>query len=43
MVRAREVAFELVDADPGLAGHPLLRDELELFLDPEDAEFLLKG
>ena len=43
VVRAREVAFELVDADPGLAGHPLLRDELELFLDPEDAEFLLKG
>jgi ATP-dependent DNA helicase RecG len=43
VVRAREVAFELVDADPGLADHPLLRDELELFLDPEDAEFLLKG
>jgi ATP-dependent DNA helicase RecG len=41
--RAREAAFELVDADPGLAGHPLLRDELELFLDPDDAGFLLKG
>ncbi len=40
---ARAAAFEIVDADPGLADHPLLRDELELFLDPDDAEFLLKG
>jgi ATP-dependent DNA helicase RecG len=40
---ARQVAFALVDDDPHLAGHPLLRDELELFLDPEDAEYLLKG
>ena len=43
VVRAREVAFELVDADPDLAGHPLLRDEVELFLGDEDADFLLKG
>src|SRR4029077_14880411 len=41
VVRPREVASELVISAPGLAGHPLLRDELELFLDPEDAEFLL--
>jgi len=27
VVRAREVAFELVDADPDLAHHPALRDE----------------
>jgi ATP-dependent DNA helicase RecG len=25
------------------AEHPLLRDELELFLDPEEESFLLKG
>jgi ATP-dependent DNA helicase RecG len=37
---AREVAFELVDADPGLAGHADLRDEVELFLDEEQREFL---
>jgi len=41
--RARQAAFELVDADPSLEGHPLLRDELELFLGEEDAAFLLKG
>ncbi len=41
--RAREVAFELVDADPDLTGHPLLRDEIELFLGEEDAAFLLKS
>jgi ATP-dependent DNA helicase RecG len=40
---ARAVAFELVDADPQLEHHPLLRDELELFLDPEEESFLLKG
>jgi ATP-dependent DNA helicase RecG len=40
VVEAREVAFELVGADPGLAGHPDLLDEVELFLDEEDREFL---
>ena len=45
--RAREVAFELVDASAGL-GHgldhlPLLRDEVGLFLGDEEEEFLLKG
>jgi ATP-dependent DNA helicase RecG len=40
---AREVAFELVDADPGLARHPDLRDEVELLLGEDDTEFLLKS
>ena len=43
VVRAREVAFELVDADPGLAAHPALRDEVLLFLGDDDADFLLKS
>ncbi len=37
---ARRAAFRLVDADPTLERHPDLRDELELLLRPEDAEFL---
>jgi ATP-dependent DNA helicase RecG len=40
---ARRAAIELVDADPGLEAHPGLADELAIFLDPDDAEFLLKG
>ena len=34
------VAFELVGADPGLAGNPDLRDEVELLLDEEQRAFL---
>ncbi len=41
--QAREVAFELVDADPRLSQHAALADEVELFLDDEDREFLLKS
>ncbi len=41
--RAREVAFELVDADPELADHPDLRDEVALLLGDDDTEFLLKS
>jgi ATP-dependent DNA helicase RecG len=41
--RARSIAFELVDADPGLAAHPELLDEVELFLDDEDRAFLQKA
>jgi ATP-dependent DNA helicase RecG len=41
--RAREVAVELVDADPVLTEHPQLLAEVEAFLDDEDREFLLKG
>jgi ATP-dependent DNA helicase RecG len=41
--RAREVAFELVDADPDLGHHPVLAEEVALFLADDDADFLLKG
>ncbi len=41
--RAREAAFALVDADPGLASHEQLRSELELLLGDNDTEFLLKS
>jgi ATP-dependent DNA helicase RecG len=41
--RAREVAFELVDGDPDLAGHEALRDEVRLLLDEGEADFLLKS
>jgi len=41
--RAREVAFALVDADPGLASHTLLREEMGLLLEPAEAEFLFKS
>lgn len=40
---ARETAHEIVDSDPELSGHPELRDELALFLRPEDEEFLFKS
>ena len=42
--RARDVAFELIDADPALADHPLLAEEIGLFFDDDDAtDFLLKS
>jgi ATP-dependent DNA helicase RecG len=41
--QAREAAFAIVDADPGLARHDDLRDELTLFFDAEDEEFLFKS
>jgi ATP-dependent DNA helicase RecG len=41
--KARDVAFELVDGDPGLAEHPLLADEVSLFLGDDEADFLLKS
>jgi ATP-dependent DNA helicase RecG len=42
--RARDVAFELVDPDPSLSRHPLLAEEIELFLGDEDqTDFLLKS
>ena len=40
---AREAAFEIVDADPELADHPLLEDELELLFTDEDSGFLTKS
>jgi ATP-dependent DNA helicase RecG len=41
--RAREVAFDLVDADPTLATHDVLREELRLLVDEDEAEFLFKS
>ncbi len=43
VVTAREVAMELLDADPQLEEHWLLAEEVALFLGEDDAEFLLKG
>ncbi|MBA2283794.1 MAG: ATP-dependent DNA helicase RecG [Acidimicrobiia bacterium] len=43
VARAREVAFELVGADPGLARHAELLDEVTLFLDEDEREFLAKS
>jgi ATP-dependent DNA helicase RecG len=40
---AREVAFEIVDADPTLADHPVLRDELALLFTSDDEAFLFKS
>ncbi len=40
---ARQAAIELIDQDPGLVKHHELAAELELFLAPDEAEFLLKG
>jgi ATP-dependent DNA helicase RecG len=41
--RAREVAFAIVDGEGGLEAHADLLDEVALFLDEDDQEFLLKG
>jgi ATP-dependent DNA helicase RecG len=41
--RAREAAFELVDADPDLSRHPMLAGEVAMLLDEADADFLLKS
>jgi len=43
VVTAREVAMEILDADPRLEQHWLLAEEVDLFLREDDAEFLLKG
>jgi len=40
---ARKAAIALVDTDPDLSAHPDLAEELKLFLDDDDAEFLSKG
>jgi ATP-dependent DNA helicase RecG len=40
---ARDAAFDIVDADPLLTDNPLLRDEIELLLTPEDTEFLTRS
>ena len=43
VLRAREVAFELVDGDPDLVEHAALAEEVGLFLGDDDADFLLKS
>jgi ATP-dependent DNA helicase RecG len=40
---ARDVALDIVDGPGGLAAHPALVDELSLFLDEDERDFLLKG
>src|SRR5207245_8796132 len=40
---ARDIAFEIVDSDPVLAGHPDLADEIRFLVDDEDREFLFKS
>jgi ATP-dependent DNA helicase RecG len=40
---ARDAAFEIVDADPELADHPVLSDELDLLFTEEDEGFLAKS
>ncbi|MCU1504692.1 MAG: recG [Ilumatobacteraceae bacterium] len=40
---AREVAFELVDADPLLESNPVLLDELRLLFSADDEAFLFKS
>ena len=43
VARARDAAFAIVDGDPRLAKHRLLEDELRLFFDENDIEFLFKS
>jgi ATP-dependent DNA helicase RecG len=44
VAKARDVAFELVGDDPAMTAHPLLAQEVDLFLGDEEAvAFLLKS
>jgi ATP-dependent DNA helicase RecG len=43
VVTAREVAFELVDQDPGLVALPELAEEIRYLVDEEDRDFLFKS
>jgi ATP-dependent DNA helicase RecG len=43
VAQAREMAFDIVDADPTLGEHPLLADEVRLMIDDDEAEFLFKS
>jgi ATP-dependent DNA helicase RecG len=43
VVRAREMAVSLVGEDPTLVGHDLLVEELRIFIDEDEAEFLFKS
>jgi ATP-dependent DNA helicase RecG len=41
--RAREVAFRIVDEDPGLANSEVLRSEIALLLSERDGDYLTKS
>ena len=43
ILAAREDAFAIVDADPGLEQHPALRDVIASALDDEQAAYLERG
>jgi ATP-dependent DNA helicase RecG len=43
VVAARETAIAIVAQDPALVLHPDLDDEIRLFVDPDEAEFLFKS
>ena len=43
VVRAREMAVSLVGEDPLLGAHELLVEELRIFIDDDEAEFLFKS
>lgn len=43
VVRAREVAIEIIDADPDLSQHELLAEEIDIFLGDDDVDFLMKS
>ena len=40
---ARDVAFDIVDRDPTLGGHPDLAEEIRVLVDDDDREFLFKN
>ena len=43
VVTAREIAIEILDADPELVRHELLAEEVDLFLKADDIDFLMKS
>ncbi len=43
LTAARDVAEEVTGSDARLGSHPLLQDEVRLFLDPTEEEFLFKS
>ncbi len=43
VVAARNIAIEVLDADPDLTANQALADELSLFVEDSEDEFLLKG
>ncbi len=41
--KARDVAIELLDSSPGLANYPVLAAEIDLLVDDDEADYLLKS